>query len=781
MKKYLALFLVIFPFLMLHSQDEERYSRVRISLEGKDISSLAQTGIDVTKGFYKSAYFLETDLSASEISRIKASDFKVQMMIEDVSQFYSERAAAEAELRIYRNPADEFPVPENWEYGSMGGFYTYDEVLAKLDFMTATWPEFVSERQIIDPDNLTINGNPLWWIKISNDAKAATEKPQVLYTSLIHSREGIGVQHNIYFMLWLLENYETNYLAKTIVDNYDLYFIPIVNPDGYLHNQQTNPNGGGMWRKNRRNNGNGAFGVDLNRNFGYYWGYDNIGSSPDPTSETYRGIAGFSEVETQTIRKFVEEHEFKIALNYHSYSNLLLYPWGWTTTLCDDDAIFSAYSEKMTRDNNYVYGPSSVAIYPTNGGSDDYMYGDTEFKNAIFAYTPEVGSNIDGFWPSISRIIPLCQENMIQSIYAALFSGSYGMITDKTNKIVDEKDFFFVFDLQRYGLTDTEQWQCSIEPLDDRIESVSEPITFGSLDVLESKTDSIHITLNPSILSGQNFRFLLKIDNGKYIQIDTITKMYGFTSIVFEDDCSSLNNWTPGNWGLSSTSYVSAPSSITDSPNGNYPNNSTNIITLTNPISLPETSYIELNFWAKWNIELGWDYAQASIKPASSASWIPLEGKHTKTGNSYQSLGKPIYDGISDWVLEEIDLSAYAGEDIQLQFKMVSDVYVNADGFYFDDLSIICLDIETGLEEKEAVQQIRVYPNPARNKVTISTSAAFTHDTKVDVVDMTGKTIMEVDYPRGTTSIQLQTSALNQGVYFVRTRNGGTVTKLIIH
>ena len=84
---------------MLHSQDEERYSRVRISLEGKDISALAQTGIDVTKGFYKSAYFLETDLSASEISRIKASDFKVQMIIEDVSQFYSERAAAEARRR----------------------------------------------------------------------------------------------------------------------------------------------------------------------------------------------------------------------------------------------------------------------------------------------------------------------------------------------------------------------------------------------------------------------------------------------------------------------------------------------------------------------------------------------------------------------------------------------------------------------------------------------------------------------------------------------------------
>lgn len=106
---------------------------------------------------------------------------------------------------------------------------------------------------------------------------------------------------------------------------------------------------------------------------------------------------------------------------------------------------------------------------------------------------------------------------------------------------------------------------------------------------------------------------------------------------------------------------------------------------------------------------------------------------------------------------------------------------MNADGFYFDDLSIICLDIETGLEAKEAVQQIRVYPNPARNKVTISTSAAFTHDTKVDVVDMTGKIIMEVDYPRGTTSIQLQTSALNQGVYFVRTRSAGAVTKLIIH
>ncbi|HMP31616.1 MAG TPA: M14 family zinc carboxypeptidase, partial [Saprospiraceae bacterium] len=92
------------------------------------------------------------------------------------------------------------------------------------------------------------------------------------------------------------------------------------------------PNGGGMWRKNAYKNAAGTVvGVDLNRNYGYKWGYDNEGSSINPASETYRGPSAFSEPETQAMSSFVTDHNFKLCLNFHSHGNFLIHPWGHTT------------------------------------------------------------------------------------------------------------------------------------------------------------------------------------------------------------------------------------------------------------------------------------------------------------------------------------------------------------------------------------------------------------------------------------------------------------------
>lgn len=781
MKRQISLILLLLAFLAVNAQQEMRYARVKISLEGKEIGQLAQTGIDVTEGHYKAGVFLETDLSDAEIVAVEAAGFELTKIIDDVSAFYRERAEAEMGATIVRNPADEFPIPENWEYGSMGGFYTYDQVMEKLDFMAATWPNLITQKQAINPLQPSIEGRPIWYVKISDNPNETEDEPQVLYTSLIHAREGIGVQQMIYYMLWLLENYETNPTAKMIVDNTEMFFVPVVNPDGYLYNQQTNPSGGGMWRKNRRNNGGGTFGVDINRNFGYKWGYDNNGSSGSPSSETYRGTAGFSEPETDNLRQFAEAHNFKIALNYHSYSNLLLYPWGWTDVPCPDDAIFAAHAALMTRDNNYTTGPGSTTIYPTNGGSDDYMYGDTENKNAIFAYTPELGSFSDGFWPSINRIIPLCQENMIQNVYAALLSGSYGKLTDMTETIIGGQNFYFHFNLQRLGFGESDNWQVSIEPLDEWIVGTGNPVSVGALEMMESVNDSIQISMNPSILSGEVFRFLLKLDNGSFVQTDTITKMYGVTTIAFEDDATDLQNWNPGNWGITTSSFISAPSSISDSPFGNYPNNANNMITLTPAVTIPETSYANLSFWAKWDIEAGWDYVQLLLKPSGAFTWTPLEGKYTKAGGSNQLPGQPLYDGTSAWVKEEIDLTAYAGNEIQLRFQLVSDGSVTGEGFFFDDIKIVVLDVETAIGQNNTTdRKLKVYPNPVSDHTLIQSDQPFDNGQQLEIMDITGKKIMEIVCPAGETSFHIPTSQLNSGIYFIRLSGTSAVYKVIV-
>ncbi len=316
MKHYTIIFILLLSMGQLFAQ--ETYSRVRIPLETTEVQQIQTLGIDLGNGSYKPGVYVEAEISAYDMQLLQNADIAYEVLVEDMTAWYQARIEASKDYQLVRNLNERYPVPENWELGSMGGFYTYDQILDKLDFMAEEWPDLISVRQPISETN-SHQGYPIWWVRISDNPEVQQDKPRVLYTSLIHAREGIGVQQMMYFMLHLLENYETSNEVKNLVDNYELYFVPAVNPDGYKYNEQNSPNGGGMWRKNRRNNG-GSFGVDINRNFGYMWGIDNNGSSPNPSSDTYRGPAAFSEPETDNLRMICEAIDFQIALNYHSYS-----------------------------------------------------------------------------------------------------------------------------------------------------------------------------------------------------------------------------------------------------------------------------------------------------------------------------------------------------------------------------------------------------------------------------------------------------------------------------
>ena len=194
-------------------------------------------------------------------------------------------------------------------------------------------------------------------VKISDNPDIDEQEPEILYTALIHAREPQSMMQMIYFMYYLLENYNTDPSVQYLVDNREMFFIPVLNPDGYEYNRSTNPSGGGMWRKNRKNNG-GSYGIDLNRNFGpyAYWNAPNGGSSTVPSSDTYRGTAPFSEPETANLRDFLATRYFKNALNYHTYSNLLIYPYGALEMETPDSATFREFARDMTAYNGYEYG-----------------------------------------------------------------------------------------------------------------------------------------------------------------------------------------------------------------------------------------------------------------------------------------------------------------------------------------------------------------------------------------------------------------------------------------
>ena len=771
--KYLLTVLIIGMFLY-SSHAQEKYSKIRIELQGASLEQVAKLGIDVTEGDYAKGKFFETDLGASDISRLSESGITYTIIEDNVSEFYINRAAEDNVSVINRDVQDEWVIPENWEYGSMGGYYTLSEIMDELDDMYAMYPNLISEREPLSSSNLTHDGRMQYWVRLSDNPTVNEDEPEVLYTGVHHAREPMSVQQMIFYMWYLLENYDLDADVKLLVDNTEMYFVPVVNPDGYEYNHQTNPNGGGMWRKNRRNNGGGSYGVDPNRNYGYMWGIDNSGSSPDPSDQTYRGPEAFSEPEIQNIRDFCNLHEFRIALNYHSYSNLLLYTWGWTEDACEHDAVLFDYSVLMTQENGYTYGPGSTTIYPTNGGSDDWMYGEQTTKDAILSFTPEVGSGSDGFWPSTSRIIPLCQDQMWQNISAARLVGKYAIVSDLSPVVIDEVIGYLPFDIKRLGLTNAESYTVSVQPLDDYLVSVGSPVIIENLELMETIVDSIEYTLDGGIESGTIFSYLLSVDNGDYIVTDTIEKVFGELVAIFEDDCDDMENWSSNKWNITTTDFHSTPASITDSPNTNYQDNENNIVLLDSIIDLTDVTMAYVQFWAKWEIESGYDYVQFMVKDVNSGSWEPLSGRYTRRGTEYQQEGEPVYDGFSSsWRLEEVNLNDFAGKQMQFRFVLRSDGAVTEEGFYFDDFSISVVsdytDIPTVEMANNELYLSQAFPNPAKNHININYKLGIGQPQAIlEIVDIMGNIVISQPIVNSSQLAIVDIAKLSDGLYFYR-------------
>ncbi len=319
----------------------------------------------------------------------------------------------------------------------MGGYKTLDEINAWIDNFIALHPTFVSAKQQI---GTTIEFRPMWAFKVSDNPNIDEDEPEILYTSAIHAREVITPELLIYFLTHLANNYGTDPTVTDLVDNREMWFVLNVNPDGYRYNQTIAPNGGGMWRKNRRQNPDFiSHGIDLNRNFGYMWGYDNSGSSPDMDDDTYRGPSAFSEPETQAIRDFITAHNFIITVYYHSYSNLVLWPWGYAYIYTPEQNLFQAIGDSIATFNGY--NPTvSWGLYRTNGASDDWGYGEQTTKNKNYSFTIEVGSQSDYFWPPLNRIPQLTSENLPGNLLLAKLAGNIYEIMPPNTPVVSVPD-----------------------------------------------------------------------------------------------------------------------------------------------------------------------------------------------------------------------------------------------------------------------------------------------------------------------------------------------------
>ena len=647
-------------------------------------------------------------------------------------------------------------------------------------------------------------------VKVSDNPDVDEDEPEVLYTALHHAREPQSMTSVLYYLYYILENYGTDPEVTYLVDSREMYFVPVLNPDGYVYNETTNPDGGGFWRKNRRDNGGNSFGVDLNRNYDYEWGRDDVGSSPDPSSETYRGAGPFSEPETQAIRDFVESREIRAAFNYHSYSNLLLHSWGYAPgTYTPDQDIFTAISADMTRINNYVYGQAADVLYSTNGSSDDWYYGEQTTKGKAFAWTPEVGRGSDGFWPEQDRIFPLAEENRVANLSLAWFAGAYPQVTafeiaeaNGANGYLDPGEPALVsFTLRNLGLDGLTGARARIISTDEALpvvsDALSEPFSLDPQDTVE--IEGLAFTLGPDAALG--------VQDGLAVEImfdgTTLVQPLGSVSIgtpiaVFEDGADALDAWNTGvRWGLSNTNN-SPPTAFADSPTGEYNNGESNALTLDEPLDLSDGVSPQLRFAARWDIEPEWDFVQVRVS-TDGTNWVPLEGRYTRTGtgSGMQPEGEPGYDGTQTaWVEELMDLSDYEGEpEVYLQFRLQSDGFVTGDGFYVDDIAVESFtNGSTVANESEAAPSrlaiYENYPNPFTHTTLVPFDLPEAGPMTLTVYDVLGqrvRVLAEGERAAGPHSAtwdgrDASGQAVASGVYVCTLRAAGTVVtrKLLV-
>jgi carboxypeptidase T len=298
--------------------------------------------------------------------------------------------------------------------GVNGEFHSYAELERDLMELAEAYPDLARVSDIGD----SLEQRNIYALKISDNVWTEEQEAGVIFLGCHHAREWISVEVPFLLGKYLLDTYDSNAEVRQLVNNSEIWIVPLVNPDGLEYSIHFYR----YWRKNRRDNGAGIFGVDLNRNYGYKWGYDDEGSSPDPSSDVYRGPEPFSEPEIQAVRDLFVQKSFQALVSYHNFSQVILYPWGYTQAASDQDDLLAEIAQKMAAlmepvNGRYYYPDrAGASFYLTNGDTTDWSFG----VYGIPSYTVELppSSTLGGeFFNPESDILPIFNENLPAMLY----------------------------------------------------------------------------------------------------------------------------------------------------------------------------------------------------------------------------------------------------------------------------------------------------------------------------------------------------------------------------
>lgn len=356
---------------------------------------------------------LDVQLDRDELAALSKLGIGYDILIEDLQARHDMRwdqMRRIERLGVAESPRGASAHDDAW----FSNYKQFSDIISYINNIAAVHPQIASLSDVGD----SLQGNDIYALTLTGPdtgENPIADRPVVLWNGGQHAREWVSPMTVSYIASKLADDYGSDPRVTDLIDNTRIVIVPMMNPDGYLYTWSTER----FWRKNRRNNGDGTFGVDLNRNWGFEWGGD--GASPFSDDDTFHGPSAFSEPETQVMRDLAASLGDKLVshIDYHTYSQLILWPLGYAEgvqtpepdrTFFDD--LSTALSDEIFAYSGVFYDPiQSVDLYPAAGTCSDWHYGDLGVKSLTFELRPGAGAGFGGFDPDPSVILPTAQEN----------------------------------------------------------------------------------------------------------------------------------------------------------------------------------------------------------------------------------------------------------------------------------------------------------------------------------------------------------------------------------
>lgn len=340
---------------------------------------------------------------ANEEARVKALGLKV--LEEKPGEYIETRLGWEDVLKLNGQKFDLTYVIEIGVSSIDSAFHSFSEVRYELNHLQKMFPQILYVHSI---GETTQNKLPILAAVLSDNPEKLQDRPTVLFTGAHHAREPLSTEICLHLINKLCQNFGQEGRITRWLQDYEIWIIPVVNPEGYSlifsGNQQYK-----LWRKNLRdNNRNGHFdekldGVDLNRNYGFNW---DLGGSPHYPSPFFRGTTPFSEIETRALKALVEKRQFAFIIDFHSFGEAVLYPWS-NFDEPPDAKLITRLATGMARkirncENTGTY--ETIPLDAQMGQSSVWHYG----KHGIISFIIESG---DTYYPPSKKIDQICEQN----------------------------------------------------------------------------------------------------------------------------------------------------------------------------------------------------------------------------------------------------------------------------------------------------------------------------------------------------------------------------------